>query len=808
MSIEDYDIGQLIGQGGFAMVYRARERMTGKEVAIKIIDKHDLLARHVSSASSSSSSSKKKAFTHNHPLITNSIASDEVTEQTNLSFRPVAHRPTTALTTTRGPTTTTAATIHALSSKVMNEIYIHEILHHPYIVEMEQWFEDEQYLYLVLDLCKHGNLYRYLKTKDQLSEQLAVAIVKQLLAALQYLHQKGIIHRDLKLSNVLIHHFQEDGIPVVKICDFGFAVQLTHPDDEHHTLCGTPHYIAPEIATLQSHSYPVDLWSVGVIFYRLVVGQKALTARQDVVGQMKLPQLTFDQLDDEAIRLFSADGLDFLKSLLKLEPDSRPSVRQILQHPLLRRGQTGNDNTAIVRRSLDSTIHHVSSKVPRSVETGQMSRMAASVSWSRSSQSLGVSWMDELSSLRAGSMIRSVSSPSSATSAHNASFDVGMLSHLWTTGAREMIQEHQPPSSSSSSQCMRWLMNICDEANRLNSFCLRTGHQEILCYAANLDRLLYVRNIPLQEELGCTNDGSKSNRSRPIRILFNTANPLLEVTSAAPTMLKDIFHFVSTRPKRRSKRQHDLQYNLSFTEDDLNSTLFATIDELRKGKNIKVQGKKVALGDLLHLDKLPKVLSQWMKRINHLVQGVILRIPRLIVYFPKSSSSSLLRASADMGSKQSDKEEEEEASYNISSRDAVGIQSLGMKCMILPGPSQVLPVFHIQYSDQTVLRYDLQHGTVQIYKPANESGKGLCWNGKLTSLVERGSSCSSVSTVVDDIHYIPDVLRIYILTCQSALSHCMREHEGFGIGNKSHSSSKSSKFPRLIVINNSEKPKI
>jgi polo-like kinase 4 len=253
-SIRDYDIGQLLGRGGFASVHRARQRSTGKDVAIKIVVKARM-------------------------------------------------------------------TEPGMMDRIKNEIRIHSKLRHPNVVSFTGCFEDEHCVYMVLELCSHGNMFRYLKVNGPLSETLAVKVIQQLINALDYIHANGVVHRDLKLSNILLtgdmannSHGQCDFSPdLVKICDFGLAFQKEHPDEEHFTLCGTPNYIAPEVVSQQSHGYPADLWSVGCLFYSMVVGTPPFergdvkdTLRRIVSGEYRDPSS------------LSVDGVDFLRSLLHL----------------------------------------------------------------------------------------------------------------------------------------------------------------------------------------------------------------------------------------------------------------------------------------------------------------------------------------------------------------------------------------------------------------------------------------------------------------------------------------------------------
>jgi serine/threonine protein kinase len=263
--IEQYDIGQLLGKGGFASVYRARDRVSGEDVAIKVIQKS---------------------------LIKSSNS----------------------------------------SARVVNEIKIHAQLHHPKIVRLRDYFEDKENVYMVLALCAGGNLYRYLKINGPLNEEAAATLVEQILRTLQYLHGIGVVHRDLKLSNILLDHKQEGGIDSlqVQLCDFGLAVQLDHPDEEHYTLCGTPNYIAPEVAGQKAHSFPADIWSVGCLFYSMVTGLAPFD-QGNVQGTLQ----KIKSGDFEIPTHLSKMAVHFMQSLLNKNPLSRPTVNVARTHPFI-----------------------------------------------------------------------------------------------------------------------------------------------------------------------------------------------------------------------------------------------------------------------------------------------------------------------------------------------------------------------------------------------------------------------------------------------------------------------------------------
>jgi serine/threonine protein kinase len=90
----------------------------------------------------------------------------------------------------------------------------------------------------------------------------------QMVKALQYIHRHSIVHRDLKLGNILISETMQ-----LKLCDFGLSTRISYQGEKKRTVCGTPNYIAPEILEEEGHSYESDIWSLGVILYALLFGK-------------------------------------------------------------------------------------------------------------------------------------------------------------------------------------------------------------------------------------------------------------------------------------------------------------------------------------------------------------------------------------------------------------------------------------------------------------------------------------------------------------------------------------------------------
>ncbi|MEQ2283616.1 MAP/microtubule affinity-regulating kinase 3 [Ameca splendens] len=251
--VGNYRLLKTIGKGNFAKVKLARHVPTGREVAIKIIDKTQL-----------------------------------------------------------NPTSL---------QKLLREVRIMKILNHPNIVKLFEVIETEKTLYLVMEYASGGEVFDYLVAHGRMKEKEARAKFRQIVSAVQYCHQKHIVHRDLKAENLLL-----DADMNIKIADFGFSNEFTL-GGKLDTFCGSPPYAAPELFQGKKYDGPeVDVWSLGVILYTLVSGslpfdgQNLKELRERVLrGKYRIPFY------------MSTDCENLLKRFLVLNPGKRGTLEQIMK---------------------------------------------------------------------------------------------------------------------------------------------------------------------------------------------------------------------------------------------------------------------------------------------------------------------------------------------------------------------------------------------------------------------------------------------------------------------------------------------
>ncbi|XP_063764169.1 MAP/microtubule affinity-regulating kinase 3a isoform X14 [Eleginops maclovinus] len=275
--VGNYRLLKTIGKGNFAKVKLARHILTGREVAIKIIDKTQL-----------------------NP---NSL------------------------------------------QKLFREVRIMKILNHPNIVKLFEVIETERTLYLVMEYASGGEVFDYLVAHGRMKEKEARAKFRQIVSAVQYCHQKHIVHRDLKAENLLL-----DADMNIKIADFGFSNEFTM-GNKLDTFCGSPPYAAPELFQGKKYDGPeVDVWSLGVILYTLVSGslpfdgQNLKELRERVLrGKYRIPFY------------MSTDCENLLKRFLVLNPTKRGTLEQIMKDRWINAGFEEDELKPYTEPELDIT---------------------------------------------------------------------------------------------------------------------------------------------------------------------------------------------------------------------------------------------------------------------------------------------------------------------------------------------------------------------------------------------------------------------------------------------------------------------
>ncbi|KAM3871376.1 serine/threonine-protein kinase PLK4 [Diretmus argenteus] len=252
--------------------------------------------------------------------------------------------------------------------RVTNEVEIQCRLKHPSILELYNYFEDSNYVYLVLEMCHNGEMSRYLKDRKMpFSEDEARHFMHQIVKGMLYLHTHGIMHRDLTLSNLLLTSNMN-----IKIADFGLATQLKLPNEKHFTMCGTPNYISPEVATRSPHGLESDVWSLGCMFYAFLLGRPPFdtdtvkhTLSKVVLGEYEMPSHV------------SLEAQNLICQLLQKDPNQRPSLSAVLDHPfmtqslLARTKELGLSNVG----SMDSGIATISTACTSSTSTSSSNRL-------------------------------------------------------------------------------------------------------------------------------------------------------------------------------------------------------------------------------------------------------------------------------------------------------------------------------------------------------------------------------------------------------------------------------------------------
>lgn len=259
------------------------------------------------------------------------------------------------------------------------EVSIMKQVKHEHIIHLEEVFETPKRMYLVTELCEGGDLKDLLQKNKHFTEEETRRIIKSLLEAIVYLHKKDIVHRDLKLENILVkncHQGNDNDMVNIKVTDFGLSVQKGGVGSENmlQATCGTPMYMAPEVIDGHEYSQQCDLWSIGVIMYMLLCGEPPFiySSKERLSEMFMKGELTFSGPTWHTI---SDTAKNVIRSLLKVDPAHRITANELLDNPWI----TGDTSTTVTQTNVLEMMREFLN-APQDKESVEMSEALQSFS--------------------------------------------------------------------------------------------------------------------------------------------------------------------------------------------------------------------------------------------------------------------------------------------------------------------------------------------------------------------------------------------------------------------------------------------
>jgi serine/threonine protein kinase len=215
---------------------------------------------------------------------------------------------------------------------LLREVDILQQLDHPNLLKYHEHFDTPENLYIITELLEGSDLLAALLERGSYSEDDAREIVRQMLRALVYLDSKGVAHRDLKMENIVL--MAHDDSTQIKIIDFGLADQLSREKSSFSEACGTPMYLAPEVATRTPYGTSCDVWAAGVVLFMLLSGDYPFQG-DSVTELVKVIRLAQLQFKDPVWEITSSGAKDLVKMLLAADATERVTAEEALAHPWL-----------------------------------------------------------------------------------------------------------------------------------------------------------------------------------------------------------------------------------------------------------------------------------------------------------------------------------------------------------------------------------------------------------------------------------------------------------------------------------------
>ncbi len=219
-------------------------------------------------------------------------------------------------------------------NQLNKEISIMYNINHPYSIKLINHFEDNEKLYLILELAENGSVYDYIQNNRKNKKKINIDFIKKIIIEtieiIKYLHSLNIMYRDIKPENILLDENLD-----IKLCDYGWSTYF-NPGEYLRTYCGTPEYVSPELIKRQPYNEKVDIWGIGVLIFELVVGYPPFCSNfnEDRFNNIKKCKIEWPSSDED--NFFDNEVKDLISKILKVNPDERLSLEEIENHPWLK----------------------------------------------------------------------------------------------------------------------------------------------------------------------------------------------------------------------------------------------------------------------------------------------------------------------------------------------------------------------------------------------------------------------------------------------------------------------------------------
>ncbi|GAB7355232.1 hypothetical protein MBLNU459_g5783t1 [Dothideomycetes sp. NU459] len=223
---------------------------------------------------------------------------------------------------------------------IIQEISILSGLHSPYVTKYYGSYLKGSDLWIIMEYCSGGSCGNLLKP-GLIPEDYITIIIRELLMGLEYLHNDNKLHRDIKAANILLGSNGQ-----VKLADFGVSGQLSATMTKKNTFVGTPFWMAPEVIKQSGYDHKADIWSLGITALELAYGEPPYSDIHPMKVLFLIPKNPPPTLEGD----FSPAFKDFVHLCLRKEPRERPSAKDLLRHPWIRRARKTTYLTELIER--------------------------------------------------------------------------------------------------------------------------------------------------------------------------------------------------------------------------------------------------------------------------------------------------------------------------------------------------------------------------------------------------------------------------------------------------------------------------